>query len=86
MTDTNLEKLKKALDNRECTINQQSKVMEITFKKEVDAEWFENICLSRKGESALSCMMSLKPPGKNQFKFIFNITDIECFIEIMNRD
>ncbi len=84
MDDSNLEKLKKALHNRECTIKQQSKVMEITFKKEADAEWFENICSSCKGESALCCMMSLKPPGKNQFKFIFNITDIERFIEIIN--
>lgn len=83
MVDSNLEKLKKALHNRECTIKQQSKVMEITFKNEEDAEWFENICSSRKGESALSCMMSLKPPGKKQFKFIFNITDIGRFIEIM---
>lgn len=84
--DQHLEKLKKVLHARDCNILYQSKVIEITFKKKEDAEWFEHICSSLKGKSAVSCLMSLNPPSKSQYKFIFNIQDMERFLELMDND
>ncbi len=83
--DSYLEKLKAVLRTRDCNIQYQSKVVEITFKKKEDAEWFEHICSSLKGQSVVSCLMSLSPPGKSQYKFIFNIRDTERFLKLMDK-
>jgi len=42
-SNTYLEELKNALKDKPCKIEKHSNVMEITFEKEEDANWFESI-------------------------------------------
>lgn len=82
MADPKMEKLKKALSNRNCTFDLHSDVMEITFEKEEDANWFEGVFGKFQRESAACCLMPIRP--KNTLpKFIFNIKDIDKFIELI---
>ena len=82
MTDAKIEELKKALIPRSCTIELHSNVMEITFEKEEDANWFEGVFGKFQKESAVCCLMPIRPKNAPP-KFIFNIKDMNKFIEII---
>ncbi len=82
MDSYKLEKLKSAFKGRECIIRQHSNVIEITFKKNDDADWFENIFEKFQKEDAACCLMPIKPKG-GPSKFIFNIKDIDRFSELI---
>jgi hypothetical protein len=80
--NTELQKLKETLKDRKCTIEKHSSVMEVTFEKEEDANWFESIFEDYQRESAVSCLMSMK--GANaRHKFVFNVKDMDKFIELL---
>ncbi len=80
-----IDQLKKALKNRKCIVEKHSSVMEITFEKTEDAEWFEAIFEDYQRQSAVSCLMSMQ--GANaQHKFVFNIKDMDKFIELLKRE
>ncbi|HHT17992.1 MAG: hypothetical protein QM396_07445 [Euryarchaeota archaeon] len=82
--DKKLEGLKKALEKRKCTVEKHSSVMEITFEKAEDADWFQDIFDDYEKESAVSCLMSMRPKGQNvRHKFVFNITDMDKFVELL---
>lgn len=77
-----LEELKNVLKHRKCTLEKHSNVMEITFEREEDADWFENIFEYYQSKSAVCCLMPIKPKNAPP-KFIFNIKDIDKFIELI---
>jgi hypothetical protein len=82
-----LQQLKEALKDRQCTIEKHSSVMEVTFENSEDADWFEAIFADYERESALSCLMSMRPKGENaKHKFIFNVKDLDKFIELIKKD
>jgi hypothetical protein len=82
--ENKLEKLKETLKDRNCTIEKHSSVMEITFGNAEDADWFENIFEDYQRESAVSCLMSMRPPGENaRHKFVFNVKDLDKFIQLL---
>lgn len=82
-----IENIKKALKGRKCIVEKHSKVMEITFENAEDADWFESIFEDFQKESAVSCLMSMRPRGQNsRHKFIFNVMDMDKFIELLNRE
>lgn len=84
METEKLEKLKEALKDRNCTIEKHSSVLEITFGNAEDADWFENIFEDYQRESAVSCLMSMRPPGENaRHKFVFNVKDLDKFIQLL---
>ncbi len=83
--DKKLEELKKALQNRDCIIKKHSNVMEITFENEKDGDWFENIFEYYQRESAVCCLMPIRPKNAPP-KFIFNIKDLDRFIELIKED
>jgi hypothetical protein len=86
-SDTKIEELRKALKDKNCSIEKHSNVMEITFERGEDADWFENIFEAYQGESAVSCLMSMRPKGKNaRPKFVFNVKDMDKFIELVKRE
>jgi len=85
MTDKNVKKLKLALKDRNCILEKHSNVIEITFEKEKDANWFESNFEKFQRESAACCLMPIKPKNAPT-KFIFNIMDINKFIELINRN
>lgn len=85
VTDTKIEKLKKALIPKSCTIELHCDVMEITFEKEDDANWFEDVFGKFQKESAACCLMPIRPKNAPP-KFIFNIKDIEKFIELIKKE
>ena len=80
-----LEELRKALKGRKCSIEKHSNVMEITFKKEEDADWFESIFDNFQRESAACCLMPIRPKNAPP-KFIFNVKDMDKFIELIKED
>ena len=83
-SDTKLEELRKSLKDKNCIIEKHSSVMEITFEREEDANWFEGIFEHYQRESAVCCLMPIKP--KNALpKFIFNVKDMDKFIELIKR-
>ncbi len=85
MPDENLEELKKALKDRKCIIEKHSNVMEITFENDNDAGWFEVIFEDYQRQSAVSCLMTMR--GANaQHKFVFNIKDMDKFIELLKEE
>lgn len=85
MTDTKIEELKSVLMNRKCSLELHSNVMEITFEKEEDANWFEDIFEKFQKESVACCLMPIRP--KNALpKFIFNIKDMDKFIELIKEE
>lgn len=83
MTDKRLEDLKVALKNRKCIVEKHSNVIEITFEREEDADWFENIFEYYQRESAVCCLMPIRPKNA-QPKFIFNVMDMDKFIMLIN--
>ena len=80
--DNKLEELKEVLKNRSCTVKKHSNVMEITFENEEDGDWFENIFEYYQRESAVCCLMPIRPKNAPP-KFIFNIKDMDKFIELI---
>lgn len=83
-SDTKIKELKNALKDKNCTIKLHSTVMEITFKKEEYADWFENIFEYYERESAVCCLMPIKPKNAPN-KFVFNVKDIDKFIELVKK-
>jgi len=82
--DTKLEELKESLKGIDCKINKQEKVMEIVFKNADDADWFEGLMETHHGNSSVSCVMSMRPLGRGKnHKFVFNIKDLNSFIELI---
>jgi hypothetical protein len=81
-SDTHLEELKKLLKDKNCIIEKHSNVMEITFEREKDANWFEGVFEHYQRESAVCCLMPIRPKNAPP-KFIFNIKDMKKFIELM---
>jgi len=71
--------------NKECTIKKHSHVMEITFRDEDDANWFENIFEHLQKESAVCCLMPIRPENAPS-KFIFNVKDIDKLIKLIKND
>jgi hypothetical protein len=83
MVDTKMEDLKIALKGKNCKIEKHSNVMEITFEKEEDADWFENIFEFLQREAAVCCLMPIRPKNTPP-KFIFNIKDMNKLIDLIN--
>ena len=84
MEKEKLEKLKKALNDRNCTIEKHSSVMEIIFQNAEDADWFEAVFEDYQRESAVSCLMSMRPKEQNaRHKFVFNVKDLDKFMELL---
>ncbi len=81
-SDSKLEELKKAIKHRKCTVEKHSSVMEITFENEKDGDWFENIFEYYQRESAVCCLMPIRPKNTPP-KFIFNVKDMDKFIELI---
>jgi hypothetical protein len=81
MTDT-IEELENILKNRNCIFELHADVMEITFKKEEDADWFEGVFGKFQKESAACCLMPIRPKNAPS-KFIFNIKNLDKFIELI---
>ena len=85
MVDKKVEDLKKAFKDRKCAIEIHSNVIEITFEREEDADWFENIFEFLQRESAVCCLMPIRPKNAPP-KFIFNVKDIDKFIELVKKN
>lgn len=81
-SDTKLKELRKLLEDKNCIIKMHSNVMEITFEREEDASWFENIFEHYQRESAVCCLMPIRPKNAPP-KFIFNVRDMDKFIELI---
>ena len=82
--DKKLEELTESLKDRDCKINKQEKVMEIVFNDAEDADWFEELMETSQGSSSVSCVMSMRPLGQEKnHKFVFNIKDLDRFIELI---
>ncbi len=83
--DAKIEELRKALKDRNCSIIERSSVMEITFLREEDADWFESVFDYYQRESAVCCLMPMR--GKETSpKFVFNVKDMDKFIELIKAD
>lgn len=80
-----LEELKKALKRKNCIIEKHSNVMEITFEREEDACWFEGIFEYYQRESAVCCLMPIRPKNAHP-KFIFNVKDMDKFIKLIKEN
>lgn len=82
--NTQLEKLKRALKDKNCTVEKHSSVLEITFENAEDADWFQDIFEDFQRKSAVSCLMSMRPKNANaRHKFVFNVKDMDLFVEIL---
>lgn len=82
--DKKLEDLKNVLKGKKCIVEKHSSVMEITFENSEDADWFQDIFEEYERESAVSCLMSMRPKGQNaRHKFVFNVRDMDKFIELL---
>jgi len=87
MENNKLQELKDALQDKNCSIEKHSSVMEVTFENSEDADWFEAIFENYQKESAVSCLMSMRPAGENaRHKFVFNVKDMDKFIELIKKD
>jgi len=84
-SDIKLEELKKAIKNRNCTIKKHSNVLEITFEREEDGNWFEDIFKYYQKESSVCCLMPIRPKNAPP-KFIFNVKDMDKFIELIKEN
>lgn len=84
MVDKKVEDLKKAFKDRKCAIEIHSNVIEIIFEKEEDADWFENNFENYQRESAACCLMPIRPNNAPP-KFVFNVKDMDKFIELVKR-
>lgn len=84
MGSDEIDRLREVLKSRNCNVEKHSSVMEITFSKSDDADWFEKVFEDYQRESAVSCLMSMRPPGENaRHKFVFNVKDLDKFIELL---
>lgn len=84
MGSDEINRLRQVLKSRSCTVEKHSSVMEITFSRSDDADWFEKIFEDYQRESAVSCLMSMRPRGENaRHKFVFNVRDLDKFIELL---
>lgn len=81
-SNAKLEELKNVLQDKRCSITEHSSVMEIIFEREEDANWFENVFEKFQKESAACCLMPIKPKNAPP-KFIFNIRNMDKFIELI---
>jgi hypothetical protein len=88
MDEAKLKKLEKILEKRGCFMNPQINVMEFNFEKEEDAEWFEKIVEASPEDSAVSCVMTMKNLANKRarHKFVFNITDIDNLINLLDEE
>lgn len=88
MEKEKLEKLEKILEKRGCNVNMQASVMELSFDNDEDAEWFEEVIENTPEDSAVSCVMTMKRLGnkKARHKFVFNVTDMDNFIDLMDEE
>lgn len=88
MEKVKLQKLEKILEKRGGTVNMQASVMELSFEKDEDAEWFEKVMESSPADSAVSCVMTMKGLGnkKARHKFVFNVTDMDNFIDLLDEE
>ncbi|MBI5460242.1 hypothetical protein [Methanobacterium sp.] len=83
-SDDEIKRLERALEDKNCSVEKHSSVMEITFTRKEDADWFETIFEDYQRESAVSCLMSMRPSGANaRHKFVFNVKDMDKFIELI---
>ncbi|MGZ7069027.1 MAG: hypothetical protein ACXVH2_07255 [Methanobacterium sp.] len=80
--DKKLQELRSVLKDKKCTIKKHSNVIEITFEKEKDADWFEGIFGRLQEEDVACCLMPIRPKNAPP-KFIFNIKDIDNFIKLI---
>jgi len=88
MNDEKLKRLDKLLEKRGCKMDMHVNVMELAFDNDKDAEWFEKVVGASSEDSAVSCMMTMKRLGnkKARHKFVFNVTDLDNFIDLMDED
>jgi uncharacterized protein YabN with tetrapyrrole methylase and pyrophosphatase domain len=88
MDKEKMQKLEKILEKRGCSMDLHDNVMEMSFEKDEDAEWFEKIVENSPEDSAISCVMTMKRLGNKKAinKFVFNITDMDNFIGLMDED
>jgi hypothetical protein len=84
-SDKKLDELRSILKNRNCNLELHSDVMEITFEKENDGLWFENVFGKLQRESAACCLMPIRPKNAPP-KFIFNIKDMDKFIRLIEEE
>lgn len=82
MADKKVEELKNGLKDRICVLKKHSDVMEITFEREKDADWFENIFEDLQRKSAACCLMPIRPKNAPP-KFIFNVKDMDKLIKLI---
>lgn len=81
-----IKRLRKVLKSKNCIVEKHSNVMEITFLKSEDADWFEKIFEDYQRESAVSCLMTMRPRGANaRHKFVFNVQDMGKFIVLLEQ-
>ncbi|MCC7560049.1 MAG: hypothetical protein KO318_06445 [Methanobacterium sp.] len=86
MESDGIKRLKEVLRSRNCSVEKHSSVMEITFPKSEDAAWFEKVFEDYQRESAVSCLMSMRPRGENaKHKFVFNVQDLGKFIALLEQ-
>ncbi|MGB9937793.1 MAG: hypothetical protein ACPK7O_08750 [Methanobacterium sp.] len=84
-SNARIKELERAFKDKKCFIKEHSNVISITFENEKDADWFENVFQKFQLESAACCLMPIRP--KNALpKFIFNIKDINKFIELIKEN
>ena len=84
-SNTKLEELKIAFKDKKCTVKKHSNVIEITFENEEDGNWFEGIFEYYQRESAVCCLMPIRPKNAPP-KFIFNVKDMDKFIELIKKN
>lgn len=82
MADKKIEELKNGLNDRNCVLKKHSDVIEITFEREKDADWFENIFEYLQKKSAVCCLMPIRPKNASP-KFIFNVKDMDKLIKLI---
>lgn len=88
MKDEKLKKITKILEKRGCKVDMHANVMELAFENDEDAEWFEKVVEASPEDSAVSCLMSMKRLGnkKSRHRFVFNVRDMDNFIDLMDED
>jgi hypothetical protein len=88
MEKEKLLKLEKILEKRGCKMNMQATVMELSFDNDADAKWFEELIEKSPEDSAVSCVMTMNRLGnkKARHKFVFNVTNMDNFINLMDED
>ncbi|MGF7117681.1 hypothetical protein [Methanobacterium oryzae] len=85
MANKNVEGLKLALKDKNCTLEKHSDVIEIIFQKEEDADWFQDIFDYLQRESAVCCLMPIRPKNTPP-KLIFNVKDMDKLISLIKKE